>query len=123
MRRIAAAVVLATGVVAASSVPVRGQESGPAQAAGLPESRTDQTTLPNAIDLKGGRPRVDPTTPDPAATNLSDSVGDLLGPPSLSLPNQPEQVRIKELRPLTLEEVLQIAEVNSPRLKAVAKQE
>ena len=123
MRRIAAAVVLATGVVAASSVPVRGQESEPAQAAGLPESRTDQTTLPNAIDLKGGRPRVDPTTPDPAATNLSDSVGDLLGPPTLSLPNQPEQVRIKELRPLTLEEVLQIAEVNSPRLKAVAKQE
>ena len=123
MRRIAAAVVLATGVVAASSVPVQGQESESAQAAVLPESRTDQTTLPNAIDLKGGRPRVDPTTPDPAATNLSDSVGDLLGPPTLSLPNQPEQVRIKELRPLTLDEVLQIAEVNSPTLKAVAKQE
>merc|ERR1712078_185720 len=31
--------------------------------------------------------------------------------------------RIKELRPLTLEEVLQIAEVNSPTLKAVVKQE
>ena len=122
MRRIAAAVVLATGVVAASSVPVRGQESESAQAV-LPESRTDQTTLPDAIDLKGGRPRVDPTTPDPAATNLSDSVGDLSGPPTLSLPNQPEQVRIKELRPLTLEEVLQIAEVNSPTLKAVVKQE
>ena len=122
MRRIAAAVVLATGVVAASSVPVRGQESESAQAV-LPESRTDQTTLPDAIDLKGGRPRVDPTTPDPAATNLSDSVGDLSGPPTLSLPNQPEQVRIKELRPLTLQEVLQIAEVNSPTLKAVVKQE
>ena len=123
MRRIAAAVVLATGVVAASSVPVRGQESEQAQAAVLPESRTDQTTLPHAIDLKGGRPRVDPTTPDPASTSLSDSVGDLSGPPALSLPNQPEQVRIKELRPLTLDEVLQIAEVNSPTLKAVAKQE
>ena len=111
MRRIAAAVVLATGVVAASSVPVRGQESESAQAV-LPESRTDQTTLHDAIDLKGGRPRVDPTTPDPAETSLSESVGDLSGPPTLSLPNQPEQVRIKELRPLTLEEVLQIAEVN-----------
>ncbi len=41
----------------------------------------------------------------------------------MSLPDQPEQVRIKELRPLTLEEALQIAEVNSPTLKAVANQE
>ena len=123
MRRIAAAVVLATGVVTASSATARGQESESAQVPVLNELRTDQTALPDAVNIKGGRPRVDPTTKDPAATNLSDSVEDLLGPPTFSLPNQPEQVRIKELRPLTLEEVLQIAEVNSPMLKAVAKQE
>ena len=122
MRRIAATVVLATGVVAASGVPVHGQDADPANFV-LPESRTDQTTLPSAVDLKGGRPRVDPATLTPAGTDLSDSVGDLAAPPTMSLPDQPEQVRIKELRPLTLEEALQIAEVNSPTLKAVAKQE
>ena len=123
MRRIAAALVLATGVVAIPSFPVQGQESESIQADVFPKTRTDQTTLPDAMNLKGGRPRVDPTRLDPAATNRSDSVVDLLDPPTLSLPNQPEQVRIKELRPLTLDEVLQIAEVNSPTLKAVAKQE
>ena len=123
MRRIAAAFVLATGVVAIHSFPVQGQDSESIQADVFPKTRTDQTTLPDAMNLKGGRPRVDPTRPDPAATNRSDSVVDLLDPPTLSLPNQPEQVRIKELRPLTLDEVLQIAEVNSPTLKAVAKQE
>ena len=122
MRRIAATVVLATGVVAASGVPVHGQDADPANVV-LPESRTDQTTLPSAVDLKGGRPRVDPATLTPAGTDLSDSVGDLAAPPTMSLPDQPEQVRIKELRPLTLEEALQIAEVNSPTLKAVVKQE
>ena len=122
MRRIAATVVLATGVVAASGVPVRGQDADPTNVV-LPESRTDQTTLPNARDLKGGRPRVDPATLTPASTDLSDSVADLAAPPTMSIPDQPGQVRIKELRPLTLEEVLQIAEVNSPALKAVAKQE
>ena len=121
MRRIAAAVVLATGVVAASSLPVRGQDADPANVV-LPEGRTDQTTLPSAVDLKGGRPRVDPATLTPAGTTLTDSVVDLAAPATLSLPDQPELVRIKELRPLTLEDALQIAEVNSPTLKAVAKQ-
>ena len=122
MRRIAAAVVLATGVVAASSLPVRGQDADPANVV-LPEGRTDQTTLPSAVDLKGGRPRVDPATLTPAGTTLTDSVVDLAAPATLSLPDQPELVRIKELRPLTLEDAVQIAEVNSPTLKAVAKQE
>ena len=122
MRRIAATVFFATGVVVASGVPVRGQDADPANVV-LPESRTDQTTLPSAVDLKGGRPRVDPASLTPARTDLPDSVGDLMPPPTMSLPDQPEQVRIKELRPLTLEEALQIAEVNSPTLKAVANQE
>ena len=122
MRRIAAAVVLATGVVAASSLPVRGQDADPPNVV-LPEGRTDQTTLPRAVDLKGSRPRVDPATLTPAGTTLTDSVGDLAAPPTLSLPDQQELVRIKELRPITLEDALQIAEVNSPTLKAVAKQE
>ena len=41
---------------------------------------------------------------------------------SLALPDSPSQVRIHELRPLTLEEAHQLAEVNSPQLKAAALQ-
>ena len=41
-------------------------------------------------------------------------------PPAWPFPDAPSQVRIHELRPLTLEESLQLAEVNSPQLKAAA---
>jgi OMF family outer membrane factor len=46
----------------------------------------------------------------------------LKAPPSLALPNQKQQVSIHELRPLTLEDALLLAEVNSPTLKAAASQ-
>jgi OMF family outer membrane factor len=46
----------------------------------------------------------------------------LEAPPSLALPDAPSQVRIHELRPLALGEALQLAEVNSPTLKAAASQ-
>mgnify|MGYP002052255724 FL=1 len=49
-------------------------------------------------------------------------LGDLGTPPSLALPDSPDQVRIHELRPLTLDEALTLAEVNSPSLKAAASQ-
>gem|GEM_PF-5894332 len=82
----------------------------------------DQSTLPTAIELKGSRPQADPSVLPPAATTLPDSLESLHSPPSLALPNQPGQVRIRELRPLTLAEVEQLAEVNNPGLKAVALQ-
>ena len=85
-------------------------------------ARIDQTTLPDAIDQKGARPQADPSVLPPAATELPQGLQTLGAPPSLALPNQPAQVRIRELRPLTLEEVLQLAEVNSPALKAAASQ-
>ena len=83
-------------------------------------SLIDQSTLPNAIELKGSRPQADPSLLPPAATTLPDSLDGLKAPPSLALPNQPDQVRIRELRPLTLVEVERLAEVNNPNLKAVA---
>ena len=46
----------------------------------------------------------------------------MVAPPSLALPDAPSQVRIHELRPLTLEEALRLAEFNSPTLKAAASQ-
>ncbi|KZR86244.1 TolC family protein [Synechococcus sp. MIT S9508] len=82
----------------------------------------DQSTLPTAIELKGSRPQADPSLLPPAATTLPDTLDSLNAPPSLALPNQPGQVRIRELRPLTLAEVEQLAEVNNPGLKAVALQ-
>ena len=85
-------------------------------------ARIDQTTLPDAIDQKGARPQADPSVLPPAATELPEGLQPLGAPPSLALPNQPAQVRIRELRPLTLEEALQLAEVNSPALKAAASQ-
>ena len=119
MRRITAGAVLATGVLAFSGTPVVSQE----QTSEAPASaRIDQTPLPDAIDQKGERPQADPSVLPPAATELPEGLQTLGAPPSLALPNQPAQVRIRELRPLTLEEALQLAEVNSPALKAAASQ-
>nr|WP_255614081.1 TolC family protein [Synechococcus sp. MU1611] len=80
----------------------------------------DQNTLPDAIDLKGARPKADPSVVAPALDVLPPPLVPLAAPPSLALPDAPAQVRIHELRPLTLEEALQLAEFNSPKLKAAA---
>ena len=82
----------------------------------------DQSTLPDAITLKGARPKADPSEIQPAATSLPADLQPLQAPPSLALPDQTDQVSIHELRPITLENALELAEVNSPRLKAAASQ-
>ena len=63
-------------------------------------------------------PKVAPT----AATKLTPGVRDLIAPNSLALPNKPEMVRIQQLRPLGLTEILNLAEVNNPNLKAIGSQ-
>jgi OMF family outer membrane factor len=63
-------------------------------------------------------PKLEPT----AATKLSPGVGDLSAPNSLALPTKPEMVRIQQLRPLSLAEILNLAEVNNPNLKAIGSQ-
>ena len=115
MRRITAALCLVAGVASAGVSPALGQDSG-APASGL----VDQTTLPDAIELKGARPKADTSVVPPATDVLPPVLVPLTAPPSLALPDAPSQVRIRELRPLTLEEALQLAEFNSPRLKAAA---
>ncbi|MFL0790577.1 MAG: TolC family protein, partial [Prochlorococcus sp.] len=82
----------------------------------------DQSTLPDAIELKGSRPKADPSVLPPAATTISEPLAPLAAPPSLALPDKPSQVRIRELRPLTLEQVEALVEFNSPSLKAAASQ-
>lgn len=78
--------------------------------------------VPLASDVKGSRPRANPSVVAPASTQLEPDLQPLAAPAPLSLPNRPNQVRIQELRPLGLRESEAIAEVNNPNLKAVASQ-
>ena len=117
MRRITAGICLVAGVVSSGVPPALSEDAVQAESA-----LVDQATLPDAIDLKGARPKADPSVITPAVDALPPPLLPLTAPPSLALPNSPSQVRIHELRPLTLEEALQLAEVNSPQLKAAALQ-
>ncbi|MEB3261017.1 MAG: TolC family protein [Cyanobacteriota bacterium] len=78
--------------------------------------------LPAAPVVKGPRPRSNPKVLPPAATKLPVQGVDLGAPAPLALPTQPQQVRIEELRPLSLNESETIAEVNSPDLKVLSSQ-
>jgi len=117
VRRITAGICLVAGVVSSGVLPALSEEAAQAESA-----LVDQKTLPNAIKLKGARPRADSSVIAPAVDALPPTLEPLVAPPSLSLPDAPSQVRIHELRPLTLEEALQLAEFNSPKLKAAASQ-
>ena len=117
MRRITAGVCLIAGVVSTGVPPALSEDGAQAESALL-----DQNTLPDAIDLKGARPKADPSVVAPALDVLPPPLLPLAAPPSLALPDAPSQVRIHEMRPLTLEEALQLAEANSPTLKAAASQ-
>ena len=118
MRRFTATVVLTAGVLTAAPTPGFSQDEPTSSTSAL----VDPTTLPNALDLKGERPQADSSVIPAAATEMPAELGDLGTPPSLALPDSPDQVRIHELRPLTLDEALTLAEVNSPSLKAAASQ-
>ncbi|MEB3317547.1 MAG: TolC family protein [Cyanobacteriota bacterium] len=78
--------------------------------------------LPLAPAVKGPRPLSNPKVLPPAATQLPLQGVDLGAPAPLALPSKPQEVRIEELRPLSLNESETIAEVNSPDLKALASQ-
>ena len=117
MRRITAGLCLVAGVISSGVPPALSEDAPQAESA-----LVDQATLSDAIDLKGARPKADPSVITPAVDALPPPLLPLAAPPSLALPDSPSQVRIHELRPLTLEEALQLAEVNSPQLKAAALQ-
>ena len=115
MRRITASVCLVAGVFTAGVPSALSEDTVPAESALI-----DQATLPDAIELKGSRSKADISALAPAVDALPPSLKSLVAPPPLALPNAPSQVRIHELRPLTLEEATQLAEFNSPTLKAAA---
>jgi len=117
VRRITAGICLVAGVVSSGFPPALSEDAVQAESALI-----DQATLPDATDLKTARPKADPSVISPAVDVLPPSLLPLSAPPSLALPDAPSQVRIHELRPLTLEEAIQLAEFNSPSLKAAASQ-
>jgi OMF family outer membrane factor len=121
---------LASLTVASSlAVPVAAAPKAPAAgAAGLSRSGSQASllqlpeALPLAPALKGDRPKSNPKVLPPAATTLPPELRDLVSPASLALPDRPRQVRITQLRPLSLDQVEILAEVNNPDLKAIASQ-
>ncbi len=116
--------------VAAQSAPASPSSGTPAAAApapaapGLnpedPAGAAIRRSIPLAPAVRGNRPKSNPSVLPPAATQLPASELDLAAPDSLALPVKPDQVRIRELRPLGLPEVETLAEVNNPNLKALA---
>jgi len=110
---------LAGSLTATTFTPVRAQD---AVAAAAGSSPIDQATLPTALERNGSRPKADPSVLPAAATTLPETLQPLTAPPALALPEKPSQVKVRELRPLTLEEAEQLTEVNNPSLKAAVSQ-
>jgi len=116
-------------VVSSLAAPVAAAPKAPATGGtGLPRSGSQAAllqlpeALPLAPALKGDRPKSNPKVLPPAATTLPPELRDLVAPASLALPDRPRQVRITQLRPLSLDQVEILAEVNNPDLKAIASQ-
>ena len=115
MRRITAGICLLAGVAFSGVSPALSEDAVQFESALI-----DQATLPDAIDSNGARPKANTSVLAPAVDVLPPSLESLVAPPPLALPDAPSQVRVHELRPLTLEEAIQLAEFNSPKLKAAA---
>ena len=122
MRRTAAGLLLIAGLLPVDLASVVVAQEAADSSSDNGSALIDQSTLPTAIESKGSRPQADPSVLPAAATTLPENLDALQAPPSLALPDQTDQVRIRELRPLTLAEVEQLAEINNPQLKAVGLQ-
>jgi OMF family outer membrane factor len=88
----------------------------------VPVAEVTERTTTTTTKQRGYRPRLNPTLVTPAATKLAPGLENLPAPASLALPVSTDQVRIMELRPLSLVDVENLAEVNNPNLKAIASQ-
>jgi len=94
----------------------------PSTESSVPAPLAAPVPIPLAPEVKGNRPKSDPTVLPPATIQLQPDLRPLASPPSLALPIRPAQVKIQQLRPLGLREVENLAEANNPNLKAVASQ-
>lgn len=107
-----------------ASTPAPASTPTPAPVPGVnpedPAGAIIRRSIPLAPAVKGERPKSNPSLLPPAATELPPSELDLSAPAPLALPVKPDQVRIRELRPLGLPEAETLAEVNNPNLKALS---
>lgn len=78
--------------------------------------------LPLAPATKGERPRLDSAQSESTSVEFAPRYPDLAAPASLALPDSPQQVRILEMRPISLIDAENLAEANNPNLKAIASQ-
>ena len=76
MRRFTAGICVLAGVVSSGVPPALGEDSVKAESVLI-----DQATLPDAIDLKGARPKADPSTMPQAIDSLPASLEPLVAPP------------------------------------------
>ena len=113
---LAALVVLPS--VGFQTLPLRAQTAPAPASPVLPAPEA----LPLAPEVKGPRPKSNPSVLAPAAKELPPALLDLKAPNPLALPVKSSQVRIRELRPLGLADVETLVEVNNPELKAIASQ-
>ncbi|MFM2079440.1 MAG: hypothetical protein RLZZ219_122 [Cyanobacteriota bacterium] len=126
----AAAAIAQSNPSPAASAPASAPASTDgSQAQAVPNGGSDSssidpvpTPLPLAPEVVGPRPKSNPSVLPPAATRLDPALQRLAAPASLALPTKVEQVRIQALRPLSLKDVENLAEVNNPSLKAIASQ-
>ena len=86
-----------------------------------PEGGPAAASIPLAPAVLGPRPRLNPKVEPSAATKLSPGISDLTAPNSLALPTKPEMVRIQQLRPLSLAEILTISLRDRMRAKQVPR--
>ena len=96
--------------------------TGAAPVASSAAASSAADNVPLAPQIKGSRPKSDPSVLPPATTRPPEGDADLIAPNPLSLPVKDSQVRINQLRPLSLAEVESLAELNNPSLKALASQ-
>ncbi len=80
----------------------------------------DHSSLPSAFEMKGQRPRVKKIIVPFFNNLLRKQTESLNVAPNLSLPTKSSDVNIEELRPIKLEDIERLVEINNPILKAAA---
>ena len=99
MRRTAASLLLIAGLLPFDVVGTVFAQDSAEVSSDDGSALIDQQTLPTATELKGPRPQADPSVLASPATTLPESLDSLSSPPTLALPNRPEQVRTDLHRP------------------------
>ncbi len=129
MRRLTTKFIFLAGVLAHGWLIVRADQIAPNLANPLPKASSIKRSegnaepllhkipLPNKIKLREIRPKAQSSQVTPASKNLRPSLSSLQANDNLFIPNESSELQITKIRPLTLEEVQELVEVNNATLK------